>query len=89
MLGTKARIEFDTPIYGPTSFRVIDAEEKVIETFRADVPGRGMQFQAEELERLVAEGHLAGEILPPEETVAIMETLDAIRAKIGLKYPTE
>jgi predicted dehydrogenase len=89
VLGTKARIEFATPTYGPTSFRVIDAEENVLETFHADVPGRGMQFQAEELERLVAEGKLAGEILPPEETIAIMETLDAIRAKIGLKYPTE
>ena len=89
ILGTKARIEFATPTYGPTSFRVIDREEKTIETFEAKVPGRGMQFQAEELERLVAEGKLGGEILPSEETIAIMETMDAIRAKIGLKYPGE
>ena len=41
------------------------------------------------MDRLVAEGKLAGDILPPDETVAIMETLDEVRRQIGLKYPTE
>jgi hypothetical protein len=48
-----------------------------------------MQFQADELERLVAAGELAGTILPPERTVAIMRTLDEIRGQIGLRYPGE
>jgi hypothetical protein len=48
-----------------------------------------MQFQADEAERLVSEGRIAGDILPPEETVAIMATLDEIRAQIGLRYPGE
>jgi len=92
ILGSKARIEIGevgNAFYVPTSFRVIDANDKVIEEYHSDVPGRGMQFQARELERLVAEGKLAGDMLPPEETVAIMETLDEIRRQIGLKYPTE
>jgi hypothetical protein len=48
-----------------------------------------MQFQADEIERLVAAGSLAGDILPPEESVAIMQTLDTIRGQIGLRYPGE
>ena len=89
ILGTKARIEIDSTWYVPTSFRVIDKDGVVTRTFRSNVPGRGMQFQAEEVERLVAAGHLAGTIMPPEQSVAIMGTLDAIRKQIGLKYPSE
>jgi hypothetical protein len=48
-----------------------------------------MHFQAAEAERLVGEGRIAGEILPPQETVAIMATLDEIRQQIGLHYPDE
>ena len=89
ILGTQARIDIDTTWYMPTTFRVIDRQDKVIETYVSKVPGRGMQYQADEIERLVTAGKLAGEILPPEESVAIMETLDAIRAQIGLRYPSE
>jgi hypothetical protein len=48
-----------------------------------------MQYQAAEVERLISAGQLAGDILPPSETVEIMATLDAIRQQIGLKYPSE
>ncbi len=87
--GTEARIEIDATWYEPTSFRVLDADGRVIDHFVSEVPGRGMQFQADEIERLVTAGLLAGEILPPEESVAIMQTLDTIRAQIGLRYPGE
>jgi len=89
ILGTKARIEIDSVWYQPTSFRVIDRNEKTIETYRSDVPGRGMQYQAEELERLVREGRLESEIMPPRQSVEIMAAMDTIRERIGLKYPTE
>ena len=84
ILGTAARTW-----YAPTSFRLLGSDDKVIETYVSEVPGRGMQYQADEIERLVAAGLLAGDILPPEESVAIMQTLDAIRAQIGLRYPGE
>jgi predicted dehydrogenase len=89
ILGTKARIEIASTWYVPTSFRLIGRDDKVIEEYTSDVPGRGMQFQAEEMERLVAAGLLAGTRMPPEQSVAIMGTLDEVRRQIGLKYPTE
>lgn len=92
ILGSEARIEIGEPgnaFYVPTSFRVIGRDERLIEEYRSDLPGRGMQFQARELERLVMEGKPTGEILPPSETVAIMGTLDEVRRQIGLRYPTE
>ena len=89
MLGTLARIEIDRVWYTPTSFRVVAADGTVIEEYRSEVTGRGMHFQAEALERLVSEGNLRGDLLPIDETVAIMGTLDAIREQIGLRYPGE
>jgi predicted dehydrogenase len=89
IIGTEARIQIDPVWYTPTSFSLIDSSDAVLERFEQQVPGRGMQFQAFELERLVAEGVVAGEILPPEQSVAIMGTLDEIRRQIGLRYPGE
>jgi hypothetical protein len=37
----------------------------------------------------VASGALEDEILPPSQSVAIMESLDEIRSQIGLVYPSE
>jgi len=89
VVGTKGRIEIDRVWYSPTTFRVYDSANTVIETFDGAVEGRGMQFQADEIERLIAAGLTEGEILPPSESVAIMRTLDEVRAQIGLRYPGE
>ncbi|MRG60461.1 gfo/Idh/MocA family oxidoreductase [Agromyces sp. CFH 90414] len=89
ILGTEARIEIDAVWYAPTTFRVIGHDGAVLEEYRSELTGRGMHFQAEAVERLVAEGNLGGDLLPIEETVAIMGTLDAIREEIGLRYPGE
>jgi predicted dehydrogenase len=89
VLGTLARIEIDGVWYTPTSFRVVGADGSVLEEFRSEVTGRGMHFQAEGVERLVAEGNLRGDLLTIDDSVAIMGTLDAIREEIGLRYPGE
>lgn len=89
ILGTEGRIEIDKVWYVPTSFRRYDSTGAKVETYNSSVTGRGMQYQAAELERLVAAGETAGSILSPSESVAIMACLDTIREQIGLKYPTE
>lgn len=89
IIGTEARIQIDPVWYMPTSFSLVDPSDAVVERFDEKVSGRGMQYQAYELERLAAAGQVAGEVLPPEESVAIMGTLDEIRRQIGLRYPGE
>ena len=89
ILGSKGRIEIDTTWYVPTTYRVFDNQDRIIEERTYPVEGRGMQYQAAEVERLISAGQLASDILPPSETVEIMATLDAIRQQIGLKYPSE
>ena len=89
VIGTAGRIDIDSVWYSPTTFTVYNNEGEVIERFDQPVISRGMQFQAWALEAIVAAGALAGDELPPSETVAIMETLDTIREQIGLRYPGE
>ncbi|MDQ2661699.1 MAG: Gfo/Idh/MocA family oxidoreductase [Actinomycetota bacterium] len=89
VLGTIGRIDIDRVWYTPTSFRVVGADGTTLEEFRSEVTGRGMHFQAEAVERFIAEGNLRGDVLTIDESVAIMGTLDAIREEIGLRYPGE
>lgn len=88
IVGTEGRIEIESIWYGQAAFTRYDRDDNVVERFDERAEGRGMNFQAAELERIVASGKLEGEILPPAETVAIMETLDEIRRQIGLSYPS-
>ncbi len=89
IVGTEGRIEVESVWYTPTPFTVFGSDGTVLERFDQPVKNRGMQYQAWELERLVAEGRLSGSVLPAEESVHIMETLDEVRRQIDLVYPGE
>jgi predicted dehydrogenase len=85
--GTEGRIEIDSVWYNPTTFTRFDKHGVVVEQYDHPVAGRGMQYQAWELERLVAAGVTGNDILSPTESVQIMQALDTVREQIGLRYP--
>jgi predicted dehydrogenase len=89
ILGTEGRIDLEAVWYAPSAVVVRDVRGRELDRFEASVSGRGMQYQAAELERVVASGEVSSPILPPEESVAVVETLDQVRAAIGLRYPGE
>jgi predicted dehydrogenase len=89
IIGTAGRIEVDPVWYTATGFTVYDGRGEPIERFDSHISGRGMQYQAEELERLVLLRERAGTILPPQQSLRIMEVLDEIRHQVGLRYPGE
>jgi predicted dehydrogenase len=86
--GTKGRIEIDGDFLAPSRFRLIDNEGGVE---LHDVPhvGRGLRHQAEEVRRCLRQSLTESPILPLDETLSIMDTLDEIRRQIGLRYPGE
>ncbi|MEN2740195.1 Gfo/Idh/MocA family oxidoreductase [Microbacterium sp. X-17] len=88
VVGTDARIDLDRIWYMPTLLRVTAADGTVLEEFDGRTEGRGMQYQALAAERILAAGGRDSDRLPLDESVAIMATLDAIRAQIGVSYPT-
>ena len=87
VIGTEGSVEIDRTFYVPTSFTVRDRDWNEIERYESDVDGRGMQFQAAEMERRIA-GEAASS-LPLDETVAIMSLLDEVRRQIGVRYAAD
>lgn len=87
VLGTEGAIELDRVWYTPTTLTRYDRDWQVVERVAPEVSGRGMQYQAAELERRV--GGASPSALPIDETVAIMGVLDDVRDRIGLRYPGE
>jgi predicted dehydrogenase len=87
--GTDGRIDIAGTWYTPTTVTLLDATGAVVDEQLPPTSGRGMQYQAAELERLVAAGGAESAVMPPDESVAVMRTLDAVRERIGLRYPGE
>jgi predicted dehydrogenase len=89
VLGTDGYIEISATWYAPAKVSVYDADNHLVDEFDSPVSGRGMQYEAVEVERLLGAGKTASTLMPPQESVRIMATLDDIRRKIGLHYPDD
>src|SRR4051794_50282 len=84
--GTEARLEIDGTFYVPTSFRVIGRDGEVLESFTSPPEGRGMQYEAAEVNRCLRKGLTESPLLPLDESLEIMGVLDEARSQIGLDY---
>jgi predicted dehydrogenase len=89
--GSRARVEIAGPFYSPQPLTLTQA--RTGRTLTRDVDAiaghEGLCFQAAELARCIAAGKTSSHLLPPEETLTIMGTLDTIRRQIGVTYPGE
>lgn len=79
IVGTEARIEVEGPFYAPASFTLIQRDGERTRHEYAD-EGRGLRHQADEVARLLAEGAIESPLMPLDETVSIMATMDEVRA---------
>lgn len=86
ILGTAGRLELAETWYCPTTVQLYDSQNNLVETFDQTVTGRGMQYQAAEVERVIRNGASGSSLIPPDESVSVMRTMDAVRAAIG-EYP--
>lgn len=59
------------------------------QTFDVPHDGNGYGHEAAEVARCVRAGKLESDTMSLDETLAIMQTMDAIRAQWGLKYPSD
>jgi predicted dehydrogenase len=95
--GSQGRIEIDRPWYQATSFTLTRADGS---TERYETPSgvvqdialgraKGMRYEAAEAGRCLRAGLLESPVMPLDETVSIMGTLDEVRDQIGLSYSSE
>lgn len=86
--GSKARLEMDGFFFAPTAMRLISREGEVTE-FPNAYKGIGLREEAVEFARMVRANEIESPLAPHAMTLEIMELMDSIRAKIGVRYPTE
>ncbi len=88
IIGSEGRIRLHRQFWHPPALGIAHgtgAEERV----EFPVDGVGLHYEAAEVMRCIRTGKTESEIMPLDETLSIMQTLDTIRAAWGLRYPEE
>jgi predicted dehydrogenase len=86
--GVNGWLEIDRTFYNPTTMRVHLYDGTTTE-YPSNYQGHGLREQAIEFANIVRTGKFESEYLTHKHTLEIMELMDLIRDKIGLKYPGE
>ena len=88
VIGTKGYIRIHAPFYCPSGFTLhLNGHDPQI--FEFPYEGNGWNYEAVEVMECLRAGKLESEVVPHEETLALMRTMDRFRVQIGLKYPGE
>jgi len=88
IMGTEGYLRIHSPWWRPTSMTISgpDEESEIVE---APVSGNGFNYEAAEVMRRLENGKTESDIMPLDETLSVMRTMDGIRAAWGLRYPSE
>jgi predicted dehydrogenase len=88
LMGTKGQIRLHPWWIRPDTMTLtVDGKEPTI--IEMPFEGNGYQFEAAEVMACLRAGKLESELMPLDETLSIMRTLDTLRADWGLEYPME
>lgn len=87
ILGTDGRIKIESPWWVSNQVTLNQGGKE--ETFDLPFKGNGYTHEAEEVMELIRAGKTESAVISLDESLAIMQTMDAIRAQWGLKYPME
>ncbi len=78
--GTDARIEVEGDFYAPATVTLIPRKGDPVRV-ESRHEGRGLRHQADEVARRLAAGELESPLMPLDETISIMETMDTVLAQ--------
>ncbi len=80
IVGTDARIEIEGDFYAPSTVTLLPREGQPTR-IESTHEGRGLRHQADEVARRLAAGDLESPLMPLDESITIMETMDAVQAQ--------
>ena len=88
LLGNKGKIYLHPPVFCPAGLTLsVDAMPE--EFFDFSASHSGYQHQVREVNRCLREGRKESSLMPLDETLAIMETMDEIRGQLGMRYEVD
>lgn len=88
IMGTQGLIHLHGQWWRGTGLTLaVDGQEP--QQIEEPITGNGYNYEAAEVARCVRAGLAESDTMPLDETLAIMRTLDAVRAQWGLRYPME
>jgi predicted dehydrogenase len=87
--GTAGRIELPHGFFNANHLRLHRMGREPEEFRPAPAGGVGYQHEAAEVMRCLRAGETESPLVPLDGTLAVMTTLDAIRERIGVRYPEE
>jgi predicted dehydrogenase len=88
IMGTEGNLRIHSPWWRPTSM-TISKPGVESETVEAPISGNGFNYEAAEVMRCLENGETESHVMPLDETLSVMRTMDGIRAAWGLRYPSE
>ena len=88
IIGTEGYLRIHAPWWRPKSMTISRPEEES-ETLEAPVFGNGFNYEAAEVMRCLKAGKTESDVMPLDETISVMRTMDRIRTAWGLRYPGE
>jgi predicted dehydrogenase len=80
VIGTKARVEIDGDFYAPTSF-VLQPRVGDPRHFSFETHGRGLHYEASHVAHCIRAGLTESEVMPLDETIAILRTMIEITGR--------
>ncbi|MBS3966588.1 MAG: Gfo/Idh/MocA family oxidoreductase [Truepera sp.] len=88
LIGTDGWLKIHAPWWKATAMTLAVAGQAP-QLIEVPFAGNGYNYQADEVGRCLRAGRLESAVMPLDETLAIMATLDEIRHQWGLRYPVE
>ncbi|MGS0685699.1 Gfo/Idh/MocA family protein [Nakamurella sp. GG22] len=88
--GTAGCIEISGPFYGPAVLTLTANDGRRLVRPEDPITGHhGLCFEAAHLAQLVADGATESPLLPPAETISVLQTVDEVRRQVGVRFPGE
>ena len=67
----------------------LECEAKEVAALESPFQCNGYEYQALEMERMIREGDVESPLLPHAESIGLLELMDEIRRRMGVRYPFE
>lgn len=88
LIGTEGYLRIHPPMHSPTKLTLVPQAGRE-RRWELPMRGNGLHYQAIEVMDCLRRGRLESETMPLDETLAIVQAMDQLRAQWGLRYPME